>query len=254
MVGASGNEMRPSYFAMKYLLAKGFVIHPINPGMAGKEILGQTVYASLKDVPAPVDMVDIFRAPDAAPGIVREALAEKDRLGLKTIWMQLGVVSEEAAELARAAPASPSSWTAAPRSSTAASRARSAGWASTARHHRQPQAAAVRQGRDAQAPLKCCTPLLCNKSVQREMTHADDHRVRGACRDVECHGAGGRGQGLSQRRRGRRGGGPRRRIITRVLGAVVGCAVGHHLAVEKAREQKAQAAQHAEAAPGARSH
>ena len=100
MVGASGNEMRPSFFAMKYLLAKGFVIHPINPGMAGKEILGQKVYASLKDVPAPVDMVDIFRTPDVAPAIVREALEEKDRLGIKTIWMQLGVVSEEAAKLA----------------------------------------------------------------------------------------------------------------------------------------------------------
>lgn len=100
MVGASGNEMRPSYFAMKYLLAKGFVIHPVNPGMAGKEILGQTVYASLKDVPAPVDMVDIFRTADVAPEIVREALAQKNRLGLRTIWMQLSVVSEEAAKLA----------------------------------------------------------------------------------------------------------------------------------------------------------
>ncbi|MBV9570577.1 MAG: CoA-binding protein [Alphaproteobacteria bacterium] len=103
MVGASGNEMRPSYFAMMYLLAKGYVIHPVNPGLAGKEILGQRVYASLKDVPAQVDMVDIFRASDAAPGIVREALAEKDRLGIKTIWMQLGVINEEAAEIARAA-------------------------------------------------------------------------------------------------------------------------------------------------------
>jgi predicted CoA-binding protein len=100
MVGASGNDMRPSYFAMMYLLAKGYVIHPINPTMAGKKILGQTVYASLKDVPAPVDMVDIFRTADAAPGIVKEALAEKDRLGVKVIWMQLGVISEEAAKLA----------------------------------------------------------------------------------------------------------------------------------------------------------
>jgi uncharacterized protein len=103
MVGASGNEMRPSYFAMKYLLDKGFKVIPVNPGMAGKEILGQTVYASVKDVPAPVDMVDIFRAADAAPAIVREALGEKDRLGVKTIWMQLGVVSEEAAAMAREA-------------------------------------------------------------------------------------------------------------------------------------------------------
>src|ERR1043166_4963596 len=103
MVGASGNQMRPSYFAMMYLLAKGYVVHPINPGLAGKEILGQHVYASLKDAPAPVDMVDIFRGSDAAPGIVTEALEEKDRLGIKTIWMQLGVINEEAAEMARAA-------------------------------------------------------------------------------------------------------------------------------------------------------
>jgi hypothetical protein len=103
MVGASGNEMRPSYFAMMYLLAKGFVVHPVNPALAGKEILGQHVYASLKDVPAPVDMVDIFRTADAAPGIVAEALQAKERLGIVTIWMQLGVVSEEAAEMARAA-------------------------------------------------------------------------------------------------------------------------------------------------------
>ena len=102
MVGASGNEMRPSYFAMMYLLAKGYTIHPVNPGLAGKEILGQRVYASLKDVPAPVDMVDIFRASEAALGIVREALAEKERLGVQTIWMQLGIINEEAAEMARA--------------------------------------------------------------------------------------------------------------------------------------------------------
>ena len=100
MVGASSNDMRPSYFAMMYLLAKGYTIHPINPAMAGKKILGQTVYASLKDVPAPVDMIEIFRASEFAPEVVREALGERDRLGLKVIWMQLGVVSEEAAEMA----------------------------------------------------------------------------------------------------------------------------------------------------------
>ena len=103
MVGASGNEMRPSYFAMMYLLAKGYVVRPVNPGLAGKEILGQRVYASLKDAPAPVDMVDIFRASEAAPGIVKQALEEKDRLGIQTIWMQLGVINEEAAEMARPA-------------------------------------------------------------------------------------------------------------------------------------------------------
>jgi predicted CoA-binding protein len=71
--------------------------------MAGKEILGQTVYASLKDVPPPVDMVEIFRASDVAPETVKEALEERERLGIKVIWMQLGVVSEQAAETARAA-------------------------------------------------------------------------------------------------------------------------------------------------------
>jgi len=102
MVGASGNEMRPSYFAMKYLLDKGFVIHPVNPGMAGKDILGQKVYGSLKEVPAPVDMIDIFRSAEFAPAIVRGALAERERLGFKVVWMQLGIVSEEAAALAAA--------------------------------------------------------------------------------------------------------------------------------------------------------
>src|SRR6202012_5699916 len=82
MVGASGNDIRPSYFAMMYLLNKGYKIIPVNPGVAGKEILGQKVYASLKDVAdagiGPVDMVDIFRESKFAPDIVREALAEKD--------------------------------------------------------------------------------------------------------------------------------------------------------------------------------
>src|SRR6202012_5462937 len=100
MVGASGNEIRPSYFAMMYLLNKGYKIIPVNPGMAGKDILGQKVYASLKEVPAPVDMIDIFREAKYAPDIVREALAEKDRLGFKYVWMQLGVGSGEAAQLA----------------------------------------------------------------------------------------------------------------------------------------------------------
>lgn len=101
IVGASGNPMRPSYFVTMYMLAKGYVVHPINPGMAGKEILGRKVYADLHDVPAPVDMVDIFRSSDAAPGVVQQALAEKERLGIKTIWMQLGVINEEAAQIAR---------------------------------------------------------------------------------------------------------------------------------------------------------
>jgi predicted CoA-binding protein len=100
MVGASTNDIRPSYFAMMYLLNKGYKIIPVNPGAAGKTILGQTVYASLKDVPPPVDMVDIFREAKYAPQIARETVAEMDRLGVKVLWMQLGVVSDEAERIA----------------------------------------------------------------------------------------------------------------------------------------------------------
>jgi hypothetical protein len=99
MVGASANDIRPSYFAMMYLLNKGYQIIPVNPGAVGKTILGQKVYASLKDVPAPVDMVDIFRESQYAPEIARETVAEKDRLGVKVLWMQLGVISAEAEKI-----------------------------------------------------------------------------------------------------------------------------------------------------------
>jgi uncharacterized protein len=100
MVGASGNDIRPSYFAMMYLLNKGYKVIPVNPGMVGKQILGQTVYAALKDVPAPVEMVDIFREAKFAPDIARGAVVAKDRLGLKVLWMQLGVISPEAETIA----------------------------------------------------------------------------------------------------------------------------------------------------------
>jgi predicted CoA-binding protein len=102
-VGASANVSRPSYFAMKYLLGKGYRVIPVNPGTAGQKILGQEVYATLADVPGPVDVVDIFRSSDAALAITREAIAHKDRLGLKVLWMQLGVRNDEAAREAEAA-------------------------------------------------------------------------------------------------------------------------------------------------------
>src|ERR1700750_1607645 len=75
MVGISPKDNRPSYFAFKYLLERGYHMIPVNPGQAGGEILGQKVYAKLADIPEPVDMVDIFRAPQYAPGVVKEALA-----------------------------------------------------------------------------------------------------------------------------------------------------------------------------------
>src|SRR5829696_4610190 len=78
-VGASANTSRPSYFAMKYLLGQGYAIHPVNPGVAGQKILGQQVYGSLADVPAPVDVIDIFRNSEAALPLAREAIALKDK-------------------------------------------------------------------------------------------------------------------------------------------------------------------------------
>ncbi|RJG45446.1 CoA-binding protein [Mesorhizobium sp. DCY119] len=101
VVGASANDVRPSYFVMKYLIAKGFTVFPVNPGQAGKEILGQMTYAKLEDIPGAIDMVDIFRASNAVPAIVDEALA-LDLLP-KVIWMQLTVRNDEAAARAEAA-------------------------------------------------------------------------------------------------------------------------------------------------------
>lgn len=103
IVGASANINRPSYFVIKYLILKGYTVLPVNPGLVGQEILGRKVYASLADVPAPVDMVDIFRSSEAALEITREAIALKDKLGIKVIWMQLTVRNDTAAAEAEAA-------------------------------------------------------------------------------------------------------------------------------------------------------
>jgi predicted CoA-binding protein len=101
MVGISPKDNRPSYFAFKYLLERGYRMIPVNPGQAGKDILGQKVYAKLADIPEPVDMVDIFRASQYALAIVDEALAMTPRPPV--IWMQLGVRNDEAAAKAEAA-------------------------------------------------------------------------------------------------------------------------------------------------------
>jgi predicted CoA-binding protein len=100
VVGASEKENRPSYFAYKYLLERGYKMIPVNPGHAGEKLLGQQIYARLADIPEAVDMVDIFRSSKYALGIVQEALALKPRP--QVIWMQLGVRSDEAAALAEA--------------------------------------------------------------------------------------------------------------------------------------------------------
>src|SRR5215510_4059906 len=100
MVGVSANVSRPSYFAFKYLLERRYRMIPVNPGLAGQELLGQMVYGKLADIPEPVDMVDIFRASQYALGIVQEALALEPRP--QVIWMQLGVRNDAAAALAEA--------------------------------------------------------------------------------------------------------------------------------------------------------
>jgi predicted CoA-binding protein len=101
MVGFSPKEVRPSYFVFKYLLERGYHVTPVNPGQAGRQVLGQTIYASLSDIPHPIDMVDIFRSADQALPIVREALMLKPRP--QVIWMQLTIRNDEAARLAEEA-------------------------------------------------------------------------------------------------------------------------------------------------------
>lgn len=100
VVGVSANPVRPSYFVARYLGLKGYRIIPVNPGLAGQTLLGETVYAGVADIPDDVDMVDIFRRSEAVPPIVDAAL---DRWpGLQTIWMQIGVEHGEAAAKAKA--------------------------------------------------------------------------------------------------------------------------------------------------------
>ena len=96
MVGASANWNRPSFFAMKYMQQKGFRVIPVNPGVAGKEILGEMTVARLDEIEDPIDMVDIFRNSEAAGQITDDAI----KAGAKIVWMQLGVRNDEAAKRA----------------------------------------------------------------------------------------------------------------------------------------------------------
>jgi predicted CoA-binding protein len=103
MVGTSANWVRPSYFAMKYLQSKGYRVIPVNPTAAGKKILGETVYASLADIPERFEMVDIFRNSEAAGEITDETIAVAKEKGVEVVWLQLGVRNDAAAERAEAA-------------------------------------------------------------------------------------------------------------------------------------------------------
>lgn len=103
MVGASANPERPSWQVMSFMQDAGYRVIPVNPGLAGQQLLGEEVYETLSDIPEPFDMVDIFRLPEAAGALVDEAIElAKDR-GIKTIWMQLGVHDAFAAQRARKA-------------------------------------------------------------------------------------------------------------------------------------------------------
>lgn len=100
LLGASPNPDRPSHGVMRFLLSKGYRVFPVNPGQAGKEILGQAVYARLADIPEAVDMIDVFRAPEYLSAIVDEAVLLPQRP--KVIWGQLSVRDDNAAAKAEA--------------------------------------------------------------------------------------------------------------------------------------------------------
>ncbi len=103
VIGASDRPSRPSHGVMAFLIERGYVVHPVNPNLAGREILGRMTYADLADVPGPVDMVDVFRRSDDAGAVVRQAIALKEELSIRAVWLQLGVIDGDAMDEAESA-------------------------------------------------------------------------------------------------------------------------------------------------------
>ena len=99
VINASPNPARPSHYVARYLLEHGYEIFPVNPGRPGREMFGRPVVARLTDLPEPVDVVDVFRHPDAVVPIAQDAVA----IGAKVLWMQIGVANTQAARIAEAA-------------------------------------------------------------------------------------------------------------------------------------------------------
>jgi predicted CoA-binding protein len=99
VVGLSENPEKTSHMVAKAMQERGYRIIPVNPTAAGKTILGETCYASLKDVPEQVDLVNVFRRSEHTPPIAREAA----EVGARTLWLQLGIINEEAAAIAKEA-------------------------------------------------------------------------------------------------------------------------------------------------------
>jgi len=96
VVGASPKPERPSYQVISFLLAEQYEVFPVNPGLAGQRIQGCEVYGALSDIPVAIDMVDVFRQSSFLAGVVREAIS----IGAKTLWTQLGVIDQTAAQVA----------------------------------------------------------------------------------------------------------------------------------------------------------